>query len=128
MKTIALPSGAKLDITVSPFGVSKALYQAVLEEAKTVKAESSDSVLNLSKDVICTLLSSQKVEAALNECMKKVVYNGKRIDSETFEPVAAREDYLLVCMEVAKENITPFMKPLYARYSPLLEKLKIFLA
>lgn len=128
MKTVMLPSGAKLDITVSPFGISKNLYQAVVEEAKNVKANSEDSIFNLGKDIVCTLLSSQKVEAALNECMKRVVYNGKRVDSDTFEPVETREDYIPVCIEVAKENINPFMKHLYAQYSPVWEKLKGFLA
>lgn len=122
-KLITLPSGAKLEITVSPFAISKDLYHAVLEEAKEIKVSSQDQVFNVTKDVFCTLLSSKKVEAALNECMKRVAYNSRKIDSETFEPVEAREDYFLVCFEVAKENITPFMKHLYAQYAPILEKL-----
>lgn len=128
MKSVTLPTGAKLDISVSDFVVSKALYQAVCEEAKGVQIDSMDSVLNLSKDAICSLLCSKKVEIALEACMKRVAYNGKKIDSDTWEPVKAREDYLYACFEVAKENIEPFSKPLMQRFFPLWERMKSFLA
>ncbi len=126
---IDLPSGAILEVGLAPFGVSKALYQAVLEEAKTLKIDSKDELdVNLFKDIFCAGFSSKRIESCLDECMKRTLYNGKKIDSMTFEPEEARQDYMLVCFEVAKANISPFTKSLYAKYSDILGKLKASLA
>ena len=110
---ITLPSGAKLKITLSPFAVSKALYQACLEELKSLKLDPNAEVdLNLFKDLFCAGFSSKRIEQCLDECMKRVHYNDRKITPETFEPAEAREDYLQVCLEVALTNIRPFMKNL----------------
>lgn len=129
VKSIVLPSGAKLDINVSPFPISRALYQAILDEAKALKLDAKTEMdVNFFKDLFCIGLSSKKIEACIEECFKRVTYNGRRIDSETFEPVEAREDYMTVCFEVAQENILPFTKTLMRQYSHILEKLKSGLA
>ena len=112
-KEIDLPSGAKLRISLSAFAVSKALYQAVLEELKGLTLDpNADVDVNLFKDLFCAGFSSPKIEKCLNECMKKALYNEKHIDSGTFEPLEAREDYMSVCWEVALFNILPFTKSL----------------
>jgi hypothetical protein len=125
MREIKLPSGAVLKIGVSPFEVSKALYQAILEEAKAVAFVSTTEMASVYKDIFCVGLSSKKIEACLWECFKKCIYNsGKgdlKIDKDTFEPVEARSDYVAVCIAVAKENIDPFVKGLYAEYSQFFE-------
>lgn len=124
-KKIKLPSGAELEVWVSPFEKSKALYQALLEEVKEMKLDPNASVdVNFYKDLFCMGFSSKKVEACLSACFEKATYNGKRISSDTFEPVAARQDYLEACFEVAQENVAPFMKSLYAKYETILEKMK----
>lgn len=128
MKSITLGSGAKLDISVSAFGVSKDLYQAVCEELIHVKIASKDQIANVLKDAACMALCSKRIESCLKECLKKAAYNGRRIDDETWEPIEARQDYLEACFEVAKENLLPFGKNLYAKYSPLWEVLKNSLA
>jgi len=75
---------------------------------------------NLLKTALVTAFSSQQVEAALWVCFAKCVYKANpnagdlKIDKDTFEPVAARGDYVSVCMEVAEENIAPFVKSLFA--------------
>jgi hypothetical protein len=46
-----------------------------------------------------------------------------KIVEDTFEPAEARDDYLKVMFEIAKENVLPFTKSLYAEYSPILESL-----
>ena len=121
-----LPSGAELKITVAPFADSRALYQAILEEAKGLKVDASTEIdVNLFKDLLCSLLASKKVESAIMLCMKRATYNGLKIDEQTFEPVEARQDYFEACFEVAKENIAPFTKSLYARFSPLLAKVNL---
>lgn len=124
MKTIQLPSGAELKIDLPTFAVSKAFYQAVLAEGVGIKISSIDHVENVIKDAFCTLLSSKRVEAAFEPCLKKALYNNVHITDSVFEPVEARGDYLKVCFEVARENIMPFMKDLYAQYAPVLESLK----
>jgi hypothetical protein len=127
MKEIDLPSGAKLKITPAPFEEAKTLYQAVLEEAKGVQFSTKDEMANVYKDLFCVGFSSKKIEAALWACFKTVIYEDKRgplkIDKDTFTPVETRGDYVMVCMLVAKENIDPFVKGLYAEYKTLFETL-----
>jgi hypothetical protein len=120
-KEVKLPSGAILKITLSPFKDAKALYQAMLEEAKTLKLDPHVEIdTNLYTDLFCAALSSKRIETALWECMKRVTYNDLKISDDTFEPEAARDDYLQVCFEVAKENVQPFMKALMQQYSQVL--------
>ncbi len=124
-KKVKLPSGAELEIWVSPFEVSKALYQAMLDEVRGLKLDPKAEVdVNFFKDLFCAGFSSKKVEECLKECLKKATYNGARISSDTFEPVEARQDYMQVCFEVAQENVAPFTKSLYAKYQTILELMK----
>lgn len=128
-RLVSLPTGKELDITVSPFSISKALYQAVCEEVKNLKLDPEAEIdANFWKDIFCSGLSSKKIDLALDECMKRCTYGGLKIDKDTFEPVESREDYLLVCFEVAKDNITPFTKSLYAQFGTVFQKLKNTLA
>lgn len=124
---IKLPSGAILKIALPPFDVSKALMQAVTEEAKGMKLNAESDLAQIYKDVFCFGVSSRSIEAALWECMKKCTYNAgaadMKITKETFEPENARQDYLTVCVEVAKANIGPFVKSLYAEYAVALKKI-----
>jgi hypothetical protein len=124
MKEFKLPSGATLKITPSSFSEAKALYQAVLEELRDLSVDSKTDMAALYKDFFCVGFSSKKIEACLWECFKRCTYNsGKgdlKIDQDTFEPIATRDDYWTVCMEVAKENIHPFLKSLYAEYGHFL--------
>jgi len=122
LKTVKLPSGAVLKITPSPFADAKALYQAILEEARGLKLDPLSEIdVNLWKDLVCVGFSSKKIEAALAKCMERATYNDLKMDKDTFEPVAARDDYLTVCLEVTKENVMPFMKSLYAQYANILK-------
>lgn len=125
MDPINLPSGAVLKITLAPFAQSKALYQAILEEVKTLRLDPDAEVdVNLYKDLFCVGFSSKKIEAALAKCLDRVTYNDLKIDDQTFESEAARDDYMTVCFEVTKANILPFTKSLYAKYSHILGLLK----
>lgn len=119
-KEVELPSGAKLKITLSPFAVSKALYMALLEEAKGLSFNTKMEVGTLYKDIFCAGFSSPKIEKCIWACLERCTYNtgngDLRITQDTFEPANARQDYLSVCMEVAQENVGPFMKSLYAEF------------
>ena len=124
MKEVRLPSGATLKIDLPPFADSKALYQAFLKEAKTINIDAKSDVVAIVKELVCIGFASPEVERCLWECFKRCLYNsGKgdfRITPDTFEPVEARGDYLMVCTEVAKENIFPFVKSLYAQYAHVI--------
>lgn len=124
MREIKMPSGATLKVAPSPFAISKALYQALLKEAKGIVISSKTEIPALYKDLFCTALSSPEIEKCLWECMKYCLYDGGKgdlkIGEETFEPIEARDDFMSVCMEVAKENVLPFGKSLYAEYQRIL--------
>lgn len=123
-----LPSGAILKIGHTPFEVSLALNEAIVEELKNVVISSDMEMATLYKDLFCMGFSSQKIKACLWKCFERCTYNsGKgdlRIDHQTFEPMEARQDYAEVCMEVAKYNIAPFVKSHFAKFSQVLETLK----
>jgi hypothetical protein len=124
-KIVLLPSGAELTITLAPFKDGKALYQAVLEEVKSLTLDPDANVdVNLWKDLFCTGFSSKKIDAALDACFKRVLYNKLRVDDNTWEPASARQDYMQSCIEVAKENLAPFVKGLSAEFLTVFQALK----
>jgi len=121
LKEILLPSGATLKVQLSPLIDAKALLSAVLEESKNLKIESQTDIdLGLLKDIVCAGFSSPKIDKALTACMKRALYNDLKIDDKTFEPEDARQDYLIVCFEVAKANLLPFMKSLSAKFGQVV--------
>lgn len=128
MKETKLPSGALLKIGDTPFAVSKNLYQAILEAAKELRIDFSTDRIALYKNIFCIGFSSPKIEACLWDCFKHCIYNSGsgdfKIDQSTFEPLKAREDYVHVCIEVAKENTGPFVKSLYAAYKEALSEME----
>lgn len=115
-RSITCPSGATLVVAPAPFAVSKALYQALLREIRGITFATGFELANVFKDALCAGFSSPDVDRTLAECMKRCTYNTLKIDDTTFEPVEARGDYILVCMEVVRENVGPFMKSLYAEF------------
>lgn len=124
-KSVLLPSGAELKIDVAPFVDSKNLYQVIAEEMKSLKIVGADEVdYNFLKDVFFTAVSSKKIEAALEACMKRATYKGLKIDKDTFEPVEARQDYLEACFEIMVENVSPFTIALMQKYAHLIEMIK----
>lgn len=118
MRELVLPSGATLKITPAEFIVSKALFQAVSRELRSVRGANIDDIL---KDIFCASIASPEIEACVWECFKRCLYNSGagdfKITADTFEAVERRVDYVKVCIEVAKDNITPFVKSLYAELS-----------
>lgn len=115
-----MPSGAELTITPAPWADARDLYQSVFEELKTAKLDPEAEIdVNFRKDMLCIALSSKKIEARVWKCMERCLYEGLKIDENTFEPDKAREDYLKVCLEVSQENIRPFVKALLSEFGPL---------
>lgn len=117
---IKLVSGKELDITLAPFEDSKSLYAACAEEVKGLKVDPDQSVdINFLKDIFLTGIFSKKIEQALVKCMSRATYAGLKIDKDTFEEEEARGDYMQVCFEVARANISPFTKNLSALWSDI---------
>lgn len=113
MKEIKLNSGAVLKIGDTPFSESKALYQAVLEEIKSVRIAKDEDSFEMLKNMCCVGFSSKKVDDCLKVCFGRCIYNDLKIDEKTFDSQNARQDYVQVCVEVILENLLPFMKGLF---------------
>ena len=111
MQEVKLPSGAILKIGHTPFEISLALNEAVIEELKNIDVTADTEMLVIYKNLFCVGFSSPKIKECLWKCFERCTYNsGKgdfRIDKNTFDPIDARQDYAEVCMEVAKYNIAP---------------------
>ncbi len=125
MREVKLPSGAALKITPAPFTEARALYQAVMEEVRTLKLDAqADIDANFYKDMLCVGLASKKIEACLWKCFERCTFNDGsgdlKITVDTFEPIERRDDYIQVCYEVAQDNIRPFMKNLFAQYKNVI--------
>lgn len=121
-----MPSGAVLKITLAPFAVGKALFQAFAQEAANVRLDSKllevEVDLDLIKNLVCMGVASSKIDTALNKCFEKVTYNSIRVTADTFEDENARQDYVPALVEVATVNLRPFLKNL-ASLSGLLDGL-----
>lgn len=120
---VSLPSGAELEMTLAPFLEGERLFSATAECLKSVKMEGlntddlSASFESL-KSAVLSCITSKELKEALLACLKRCTYNGQRITSwDIFEDVKAREDYLSVCWEVVKFNLTPFTKSLFSKFS-----------
>lgn len=116
MREMQLPSGAVLKINAAPWAEAKALYKAMLKEMRDVEINTKSEALDLYKNLFCVGFASNEIEACLAQCLKRCTYNDLKIDNDTFEKVETREDYVTVCVEVAKENVFPFLKSLYAEF------------
>lgn len=121
---VTLPSGKILKVTAAPFAEAKDLYESMLEQLSDLKIESNTEMLAIYKDLFCKTFSNKRVAKALEACLKRSTYDNKRIDDTVFEPLDAREDYILVLWEVAQHNLAPFMKNLSAVFSLMAEKVQ----
>jgi hypothetical protein len=120
---VILDSGAQLEITPAPFTEAERLFSAVAACVKSVKidgAEEVDSIagnLNGIKDMFLSCITSKEVKDALLAVLKRCAYNGQKISGwEFFDDMGRREDYLPALWEVAKFNLSPFTKNLFAKF------------
>lgn len=127
MRKFTLESGAELTINPAPFADAKNLYQAILKELKGTDVNSKVDVVSLYKEMFCSAFSSKEIEAALKPCLLRCLYerNGipAKVDDSIFEPVENREDYMTVCVEVARDNVAPFVKTLFAEFAKFSAKI-----
>lgn len=125
IKEVKLPSGATLKIGQIPFGDAKALTQAILGEIRGVRISMDTKDLpgltDMYKNFFCAGFTSLVVENAMKTCFARCLYNNLKFDDSTFEPLSSRQDYMVVCTEVAKEATTPFLKSLFANYQAFIQ-------
>lgn len=120
---VSLPSGATLEMTLAPFLEGERLFSATAECLKSVKAdglntEDITASFDSLKNAVLACITSKDLKEALLACLKRCTYNGQRITSwDIFEDINAREDYLSVCWEVVKFNLTPFTRNLFSKFS-----------
>ena len=122
MADITLSSGATVVITAAPFADSKELFQAVLRELQisTDGTDSKSEVSVMLTRFLAAGFSSKEVEKCLWKCALRCTHNGVKIVPETFEPVERRPDYMECMLAVAKENLNPFLKSLFAEFKNAL--------
>src|SRR5574343_282136 len=120
MKAFNLPSGAVLHVSEAPFEDAKNLYQIVLKELKTVDITVEADMVKVSKEVMCSLLSSKRIEKAVWKCMERSTYNKRKMTPDIFEDSKARGDYIECLYRVARENLEPFTKSLYAKFQEVM--------
>ncbi len=130
-----LASGARLIITRADFEVCDRLLIAITRELKEVNIDiglksgtledflnmniDRDGALNTLKNVVMQLVSSKEIRPILWECMERAVYDGKKIDRNTFQDEKAIGDYLTVAKEVVIANIAPFFPGASSKLSTL---------
>ena len=113
---IALPSGAKLDITLLPFDEAWGVVQTVSKILEGINVDLSGidlAAINAAdvlafKSPLCSILGSREVIEAAKICFKRCTYDGIKIDSQTFEKRESRADYIPAVYYVIKENVSPF--------------------
>ena len=127
---VSLPSGAELEMTLAPFMEGERLFSATAECLKGVKVDGNADVsdltsnLNSLKDMFLGCLTSQAMKEAILACLKRCTYNKQRITSwDIFDDINAREDYLAVCWEVVKFNLTPFTKSLISKFNEVTKNI-----
>ncbi|MEI6420625.1 MAG: hypothetical protein WCP55_00280 [Lentisphaerota bacterium] len=116
MESVILPSGAELKITLLPLEDAWEIQRIVATEisALDVDIRSVDftklqpqDILNLKKPFFQALSSSKLVDAS-KRCFSRCLYNGLKIDADTFESPKARGDYIFVIFNLLRANISPF--------------------
>jgi hypothetical protein len=115
-----LKSGAELEITMASFRDAKELFECIAKELRNneidiktldLKKEIDGGLINSFKNIILDILTSKTIEEALNKCFCRALYNNKKINSDLFDTdTKAREDYYIICWEVARYNLIPFLK------------------
>lgn len=124
MKEYKLPSGKLMKYNISSFENGKELYQAVLRECRTLDISTETELKEkLMIQIGMLAFSSKVIEKAIWDCFDKVIIDGEKLDKDYFKPEENRQDYFAVLVEIAKANIAPFLKGLYAQFSVIYQSL-----
>lgn len=128
MRKHKLLSGKELRIQPARFRQSKHLFDMIAQEIKSLRFDpKAEFDINFVKDTALGLVASEKVEQAIIACMENCLYENQKVNVELFEDNEARQDYLEICFEIAKENALPFTKNLSSKFEPILKDLGLSL-
>lgn len=112
MQQFTAPSGAEVIINPASWKDAKTLKNAIERE---IAQSNTDSMLNN----IMMVDSSPVVDGALWPCLIKCTRGGLKIVPETFDDVAARQDYYAIAEACIMENLRPLVESLFSRLSTL---------
>lgn len=121
-ETTKLKSGRTLQMNPADLEEAIELLELTAAELKQVGIELGkisldmqltdldDKKVNTFKNVVCQLVGSKALKAAVLKCAGQCLLDGEAIRMETF--AKAREDYLPVLQEVMVYNLRPFISGL----------------
>lgn len=120
MDPITLPSGRTLTVNIAPFSMGKKLFKTLARELLLVRLDLDitkikavgDLDVNVLKDALLQVISSDPIEQCFLECASKCLIEGQKVTMDSFEHEIARQDYLPAAWEVMRANLTPFFKGL----------------
>lgn len=129
-----LPSGAILEASMCSFEEGTKLFKAVVFEMESInldfgnadlkqmfEQEVNSGMINTLKNIIARLISSERVEECLWQCMKRSRIDNQHITKELFEKVELRGDYVVLLKEILIFNLSPFFKSLTSMLQDILK-------
>ena len=123
---------AELILNEATFADCLTLQSVIMEETKKLKVDigeieidfggsSVSSLLDSIKDLFLNLMTSEKFDRIVFQCLKNCTYNGIKITKQLFDDVPeARADYYQIIKECVEINLRPFLKSLTSQLSTLL--------
>lgn len=129
MLKFQLKSGKQLEFNLAPIDKALNLYRAIIYECKGDKikldklvnalkaayageeVQDGFSILDVlvdNKEAILSVIGSEYVMNAIQECCDKVLYDKQRFSLELFEDEKNRADFFGIMVIVALENLSPF--------------------
>ena len=82
-----------------------------------------DLDLNFFKGFAGRMLYNKEINNLMWRCMVRCSIDDVAINRDTFEDVSLREDYIEICAYVILENLSPFLKGLYAKLGGVSKRL-----
>ncbi len=115
MLKFQLSSGKKVTIDYAPMDCALNLLRCVLNECKNAGLNLKIGVdtnlaelLSNNKEALLNIFSSEPVLEATQDCCTKVLYDNQKFNTDIFEDITNRQDYIPLLVLVALENLTPF--------------------
>lgn len=124
-----MKSGMILEFNLAPIDKAVNLYRAIIFECKGdkikldklvtvlkaaysgIETEENISMLDIileNKEAILSIIGSELVMNAIQDCCDKVLYDKQRFNVELFDNEKNRADFFGVMLIVALENLSPF--------------------
>ena len=79
---------------------------------------------SFTRDFVTKVITDDEFLRCVWVCCSRCLYSGQKIDKSIFEKIETREDYYSVMIEVAYENLLPFLKGLRSALTPILTRIE----